>query len=143
MSGDTVSYLAVGSCVIDASQAGDADYAAAPQVSQAIKVAYAVKLLYDPAKAYKSGANVAVKLQLPDAAGSNLSAPGITVTVTGLSPSPAPGTAPRGTFTYLTLDQGPGYQLNVKTTGYPAGTYTLSFTAGSDPTTHTAQFVVS
>jgi hypothetical protein len=143
VSGDTVSYLAVGSCVIDASQAGDADYAAAPQVSQAIKVAYAVKLLYDPAKASKSGANVAVKLQLPDAAGSNLSAPGITVTVTGLSPSPAPGTAPRGTFTYLTLDQGPGYQLNVKTTGYPAGTYTLSFTAGSDPTTHTAQFVVS
>ena len=37
----------------------------------------------------------------------------------------------------------PRHQLNVKTAGYPAGTYTLSFTADSDPTTHTAQFVVS
>jgi hypothetical protein len=42
----------------------------------------------------------------------------------------------------MTLDQGPGYQLNVKTTGYPAGTYTLSFTVGGDPTLHTAQFVI-
>jgi hypothetical protein len=58
-------------------------------------------------------------------------------------PSPAPGTPPSGSFTYQALGQGPGYQLNVKTTNYPASTYTLSFTAGSDPTTHTAQFVVS
>ena len=84
-----------------------------------------------------------VKLQLRNAAGTNLSAPGIKVTVTGLSPSPAPGKAPAGTFTFLTLDQGPGYQLNIKTTGYPAGTYTLSFTAGSDPTVHTAKFIIS
>lgn len=45
------------------------------------------------------------------------------MTVTGLSPSPAPGKAPTGTFTFTTLpDQGPGYQLNVKTTRYPKGT---------------------
>ena len=84
-----------------------------------------------------------VKLQLRNAAGTNLSAPGIKVTVTGLSPSPAPGKAPAGAFTFLTLDQGPGYQLNIKTTGYPPGTYTLSFTAGADPTVHTAKFVIS
>ena len=65
---------------------------------------------------------------------------GLTVTVTGCRP--APGKAPAVTFTFLTLDQGPGYQLNVKTTGYPAGTYTLSFTAGGDPTVHTAQLVI-
>jgi len=86
---------------------------------------------------------VPVKLQLRSAAGTNLSAPGIKVTVTGLSPSPAPGKAPAGAFTFLTLDQGPGYQLNIKTTGYPPGTYTLSFTAGADPTVHTAKFVIS
>ena len=84
-----------------------------------------------------------VRLQLLNAAGTNLSAAGITVTVTGLSPSPAPGKAPAGPFTFLTLDQGPGYQLNIKTTGYKAGTYTLSFTAGGDPTIHTAKFVIS
>jgi hypothetical protein len=39
VSGDTVSYTAAGSCVIDANQAGNADYAAAPQVTQAITVA--------------------------------------------------------------------------------------------------------
>src|SRR5580704_3294722 len=49
-----------------------------------------------------------------------------------LSPSPAPGTAPAGTVHLPGLDQGPGYQLNVKTAGYPAGTWTLSFAASGD-----------
>ena len=58
--------------------------------------------------------------------------------------SPAPGTPPRGTFTFITFEpEGPGYQLNVKTTGYPPGSYTLSFTAGADPTVHTAKFAIS
>jgi hypothetical protein len=35
-----------------------------------------------------------------------------------------------------------GRQMTGKQTGGPAGSYTLSFAAGSDPTTHTAQFVV-
>ena len=65
-----------------------------------------------------------VKPQLLNAAGTSLSA--------------------AGPFTFLTLpDRGPGYQLNVKTTGYPAGTYTLLFTAGSDPAIRTATFVIS
>ena len=107
------------------------------------QVAYAVKLLYDTTKAYHSGATVPIKLQLLNAAGANVSAAGITVTVTGLSPSPAPGTAPSGTFTFLTTGSAaPGYEKDVKTADYPAGTYTLSFTAGSDPTTHTAPFVI-
>jgi hypothetical protein len=38
VSGDTVSYTAAGSCVIDANQAGDTDYAAAAQVQQTIAV---------------------------------------------------------------------------------------------------------
>jgi hypothetical protein len=38
VSGSTVSYAAAGSCVIDANQAGNATYAAAPQVQQTIKV---------------------------------------------------------------------------------------------------------
>jgi uncharacterized repeat protein (TIGR01451 family) len=36
--GTTVSYLAAGSCVIDANQAGNADYAPAPEVTQTITV---------------------------------------------------------------------------------------------------------
>jgi hypothetical protein len=38
LSGSTVSYLAAGSCVIDANQAGNAQYLAAPQVQQTIAV---------------------------------------------------------------------------------------------------------
>jgi uncharacterized repeat protein (TIGR01451 family) len=38
VSGDTVSYTAPGSCVIDANQAGNTDYAGAPQVTQTITV---------------------------------------------------------------------------------------------------------
>jgi hypothetical protein len=41
VSGSTVSFVAAGSCVITASQAGDADYATAPSITQTITVAAA------------------------------------------------------------------------------------------------------
>jgi len=45
--GTTVSYLAAGSCVIDANQAGDASYSAAPQVTQTIAVDQAPAFVAD------------------------------------------------------------------------------------------------
>jgi hypothetical protein len=137
-----VTYTAAGSHAITAAYSGDSTYTAGTSVVLTQQVAYKVHLQYNPAKASTSGAIVPVKIQLLNAAGTNVSGSGITVTVTGLSPSPAPGKTPGGTFTYQMLDQGPGYQLNIKTTGYPAGTYTLSFTVSGDPTVHTAQFVI-
>ena len=121
----------------DAANAGAATYCDAQQVT------YQVQLLYDQAKANHSGSTVPIELQLLNAVGANVSTSRITVTVTSLSPSPAPGKAPTGTLDFLTLDQGPGYQLSVKTTGYPAGTYTLLFTADTDPTTHVAKLLIS
>ena len=138
-----VTYTAAGSHTITARYLGDATYQASTSAALTQQVAYKVQLLYSQTSPSTSGSTVPVKLQLLNAAGTNLSASGIKVTVTGLSPSPAPGKAPSGTFTFLTLDQGPGYQLNVKTTGYPPGTYTLSFTVSGDPTVHTAKFVIS
>jgi hypothetical protein len=138
-----VAYTSPGSHPITAAYSGDATHAASTSKGLAQQVAYKIQLRYDPTKASKSGTTVQVKLQLQNAAGTNLSASATKVTVTGLSPSPAPGKAPSGAFTFLTLTQGPGYQLNIKTTGYPAGTYTLSFTAGADPTVHTAKFIIS
>jgi len=41
------------------------------------------------------------------------------------------------------LHRGARYLLVVLTFAYPPGTYTLSFMAGGDPTTHTATFVVT
>ncbi len=43
--GTTVNYLAVGSCVIDANQAGNGDYSAAPQVTQTITVGQAAQTI--------------------------------------------------------------------------------------------------
>jgi hypothetical protein len=34
------------------------------------------------------------------------------------------------------------YQYNLKTTGYPSGTYALGFTVTGDPVTHTVQLVI-
>ncbi len=89
-----------------------------------------------------SGANVAIKVELVDASGNDVSAAAIALTVQGLTPGPAPGIAASGNFTFMLLDTGAGYQLNVKTANYPKGTYTLSFTAGGDPTIHAVQFVI-
>jgi Tol biopolymer transport system component len=47
VSGDTVSYTAAGSCVIDANQAGNLDYTAAPQVTQTITVDQAPAFVID------------------------------------------------------------------------------------------------
>jgi hypothetical protein len=138
-----VTYPAASTHTITAAYSGDASFAASASAALTQQVVYAVRLLYNPATPHRSGATVPIKLQLLNAVGSNVSAPGTVVTFTSLSPSPAPGAPPSGSFTYRTFRQSPGYQLNVRTARYPAGTYTLSFTAGSDPTTHTAQFVVS
>jgi hypothetical protein len=140
-----LTYHAVGTHTITAAYSGDAAYTASTSapLTQQVDVAYTVRLLYNQTKPNNSGATIPIKLQLLNTVGTNVSATGTTVTITGLSPSPAPATAPTGTFTFLTLDQAPGYQLNIKTTGYPAGTYTLRFTISGDPTTHTAQFVIS
>jgi hypothetical protein len=137
-----VAYPGAGAHAITAAYSGDARHAASTSAALAQQVAYRMQMLGNPAASGTSGPAVSVRVVLLDAAGTNVSGPGITVTVTGVSPSPSPGTAPHGTLTAVNLGLWPCYQLTIDTAGYPAGSYTLSFAAGSDPTTHTAQFVV-
>jgi Big-like domain-containing protein len=137
-----VAYPGAGAHAITAAYSGDARHAASTSAALAQQVAYRMQMLGNPAASGTSGPAVSVRVVLLDAAGINVSGPGITVTVTGVSPSPSPGTAPHGTLTAVNLGLWPCYQLNIDTVGYPAGSYTLSFAAGTDPTTHTAQFVV-
>ena len=137
-----VAYPGAGAHAITAAYTGDARHAASTSAALTQHAAYRMQLLGNPAASGTSGAAVSVRIMLLDAAGTNVSGPGITLTVTGVSPSPSPGTAPHGTLTAVNLGLWPCYQLNIDTTGYPAGSYTLSFAAGSDPATHTAQFVV-
>ena len=60
----------------------------------------------------------------------------------------ASGKAPAATFTFVNApatggEAGPQYQLLIRTTGYPAGTYTLSFKDTGDPVTHTLKFTIT
>jgi IPT/TIG domain/Bacterial Ig-like domain (group 3) len=139
----TVTYGNVGGHSIVATYSGNFFYLGSTSPTLIQNVTYMIVALYDQTRVHNSGANVPIKVRLQDAFGNNVSAASIVLTVFGLSPSPAPGVPPSGTFSFQpSLDGGPGYLLNVKTTGYPAGTYTLSFTATGDPVTHTVQFIL-
>jgi len=131
-----------GAHAITAAYSGDARHQASTSAALTQQVTYRTQLLGNPAASGTSGPAVPVRIMLLDAAGTNVSGPGITLTVTGVSPSPSPGTAPHGTLTAVNLGLLPCYQLTIDTAGYPAGRYTVSFAAGNDPATHTAQFAV-
>ena len=55
-----------------------------------------------------------------------------------------PGSAnPSGNFRFNAwLGPAGGYIFNLNTAGLPPGTYSLQFTAGSDPVPHAVNFVV-
>jgi hypothetical protein len=117
--------------------------------SASYAVGYKIVALYDPTKYAKSGSTIPIKFQLTDYNGANVSTSGINVTargiaLTGSATSTAPADAgnanPDNNFRY---DAGlGGYIYNLSTAGLAAGTYTLSFTAGSDPALHTVHFQV-
>lgn len=112
---------------------------------------YVICALYDPTKAVHSGAVIPIKLYLCDSSGNDLSDPSVVVHATSVSVVSAnapgvlesPGNAnPDFDFRYdSTLGPTGGYIFNLKTDGMH-GTYSLNFTAGADPTTHSTQFEV-
>ena len=112
-------------------------------------VAYNICPLYDWNIARKSGSAYPIRLQLCDSGGTNLSSSSLAVhvvSVTRISSSTLPtlddtGNAnPDSDFRYDSLLQ--GYIFNLGTKGYNTGIYSLKFTAGSDPTLHSALFAV-
>ena len=115
-------------------------------------VGYKVCVLYDQTKAAHSGSTIPIKLYLCDASGNDLSSSSIVVTARGvtLNSTSASGTLddsgnanPDNNFRFdSTLGPSGGYIYNLSTKGLGTGTYSLSFTAGSDTTTHTVQFEV-
>ena len=114
-----------------------------------VNVAYQVACLYDQTKYVKSGSTVPIKLQLTDGNGVNVSSSSIVLTAlqvtnTGTltaADAQAPGNSnPDNNFRYDAASN--SYQFNLSTKGLASGAYTLSFTAGSDPTQHTVSFQV-
>jgi hypothetical protein len=110
-------------------------------------VAYGQCILFDQAKAHKAGSTVPIKLQLCNAAGANASDASVPVVATAvyLISTSAPGPLadsgnanPDNQFRFA----GGSYIFNLSLKGFGQGTYALTFTAGSDPTSHTVQFQV-
>jgi hypothetical protein len=110
---------------------------------------YSICPLYDSSVARKGGAAYPIKVRLCDAGGNNLSSSSIVVhavSVTQVSTN-APevlddtgNSNPGFDFRYdATLA---GYVFNLSTKGYPSGTYSLNFTAGTDPVLHSALFTI-
>jgi hypothetical protein len=117
-------------------------------VAGVVTVTYGTSALFNQVKAVKSGANLAVKFQLRDASGTNLSSPAITVSLatpvalTGPSGA-ATASQPTGDFSFVDKrDNGPSYQYDLKTSGLANGTYTLLFTVAGDPSMYSLTFTV-
>jgi hypothetical protein len=122
---------------------------AAPSQTVSYSVGYKAVPLYDQTKYARSGSTIPIKLQLVDYNGVNVSSAGIvvnavSVTLSGAATSTTPedsGNAnPDNNFRYDAASN--SYIYNLSTKGLAAGLYTLSFTAGSDPTPHTVSFQV-
>jgi sugar lactone lactonase YvrE len=120
--------------------------------SSSYTVSYGACILYDSTKAAKAGSTVPIKLQLCDANNHDVSAPTIVVHATSvvqISSSAsylvqdAGNANPDYDFRFdSTLGPSGGYVFNLKTSGLTTGTYGLTFTAGTDPTPHTAYFQI-
>ncbi len=127
-------------------------YANSSKAAVSYTIAYNICPQYDETKPVHSGATIPIKLQLCDAKGTDESASGVVVHATGVvmvssdvseTLQDAGDANPDFDFRFdSTLGPSGGYIFNLKTTGYPTGTYDLQFTAGSDPTAHVAQFEV-
>jgi hypothetical protein len=134
----TTSSLAIGSHTITAQYSGDNTFkSGSGQLTQA--VSYSINLQYDSSQAKESGSTIPIKVDLYDAQGNLLNSSSVTLTLASPAVVPDPGAPqPTGTFSLV----GNHYQFNLQTTGYAPGTYNLKFTAGNDPTVHSAPFTI-
>jgi hypothetical protein len=142
------SAFAVGTYPITYSYAGDNNFTAA-SATGSLTVAYGSQLLFNDNKPVHSGAVLPIKVALTDASGSDISSSSIAVTAISLVDSngnavplnSAGDAIPDELFRYdATLG---GYIFNLDTSGLTAGTFTLYYTAGDDPTLHSLIFVVA
>jgi hypothetical protein len=111
---------------------------------------FAIRLLYDPLKEHKSGSAIPIKLQVEDAAGLNVSSPGLVVEAVAVSSGTTIGAAeeeapdagqsnPLGRFRFTAEGT---YMFNLKTTGLAAGPYVLVVRIAGDATLHAVPFLI-
>ncbi len=140
--GSDIDTASVGTKTFTVSATDQADNAASTTVTY--YVTYNICLLYDPAKPVTQN-QVAIKLGICDANGVNLSSPSVVLEAVSVTPSePIVSKAnPDNLFRFDgSVASGGGYLFNLIVKTYPAGSYTLDFTATGDPITHHAPIQV-
>jgi hypothetical protein len=112
-----------------------------------LNIGYNICVDFDQSKAHQSGSTIPIKLQICSASGVNQSSASVIVqatyvlritTITPQAVEDAGNSNPDDNFRFA----GGTYIFNLKTTGYPTGTYLLGFVVAGDPTTHTVQFSI-
>jgi hypothetical protein len=154
ISGNTVTLTGpTGTVTVRASQAGDLDHTAAPDVERSFEVGYATCVLYDQNKVSKSGSTIPIKLTICSSTGVNLSSAATVVTAvklnyvatsTGTAANDSGNANPDGNFRFdPTLAPGGGYIFNLSTKGLASGTWQLVFTVSGDNTQHPVSFKIN
>ena len=130
--------------VTSADNVGNASSASASYI-----VSFNVCLQYDASKVRHAGSVVPIKIQLCDAAGSNLSSAATVVTATSLLRVGSSVTGviedsgnanPDNDFRFDAASQ--TYIFNLSTQGLSTGTWNVQFTVAGDPVVHTAPFQI-
>ena len=141
----SLTFNSVGSKTLTATYAGDTNFNMSASAGVPHSVQYKVCLLYDPTRAVKSGATYPLKMYLCDVNSNDISSAAIVVHATSIfmsstftgTPEDSGNANPDNDFRFdSTLGPSGGYIFNLQTKGLTGGTYGFSFTAGTDPTTH-------
>jgi Tol biopolymer transport system component len=110
---------------------------------------YQICPLYDSNVAKKAGSAYPIKIQLCDASGTNLSSSSIMLHAVSVvrtstnTPTVFDDTGDANPDFDFRYDSSlGGYVFNLSTKGYATGTYSLNFSAGTDPAPHSALFAV-
>ena len=149
--GASIETALVGSNTFTVNAADKVGNVAAPQ-SVTYTVSYNVCVLYDQTRSVKRGSTIPLKLQLCDANNADVSSASVVVHATGLMQTGSTASEviqdsgnanPDDNFRYdRSLGPTGGYIYNLSTKSLVPGIYVVSFTAGTDPTAHTAMFQV-
>ena len=120
--------------------------------SQAALPRYNLCLLYDSSKAAKSGSTLPIKLEVCDAAGSDLSLPAITLHAVDITQATSSGVIqvqdsgnanPGNNFRFdSTLGSSGGYIFNLSTKGLAGGAFKLNFTVTGDSFVYSVPFQI-
>lgn len=132
-SGTSVSFTGVGTCVIDANQAGNSNYTDAPEALQAFSIGPASSTTkYTGPQQVSTGASITPSATLASGAGACEASQVITFTLSG---NPITGAA--ATYTLESATTNPSGQTTgaaISRAGWQTGSYTISATYAGAPT---------